>query len=146
MSANAYWGSRVVLLPKPRAPIVQTFVTHEARKYRETVGWMLRAAGVRATIPGRVRVDIQLRPHCPQDWKKRARKDPLWWADTVQRLDIDNCRKVLLDAMKGIVFEDDKQVWRDSGEVMEPEEGVEACVVVRISRAVKDEPQGGLAL
>ena len=39
---------------------------------------------------------------------------------------------------------DDVQVWKDSGEVMEPVEGVEEHIVVRISRCVKDNPQAAL--
>ncbi len=40
----------------------------------------------------------------------RAKKDPLWWADTVQRLDLDNARKVVTDALKEIAIVDDKQI------------------------------------
>jgi Holliday junction resolvase RusA-like endonuclease len=87
-------------------------------------------------------VELQLRPHCPKDWKTRARKDPLWWADSVQRLDVDNTIKVTLDALKGIAINDDAQVWKTSAEVLEPEEGVEECLVVRISRGVKEDPRG----
>jgi hypothetical protein len=41
---------------------------------------------------------------------------------------------------------DDFWIWKDGGEVMEPEPGVEKCLVVRICKAVKDNPQGGLNL
>lgn len=147
VSANAYWRTRIVF-PKARGekPFVQTYVSPEAKKFKESVGWLLRNAGVRQALQCRVRVDYQLRPNCPKDWKTRVRKDPLWWADTVQRIDVDNAAKVLLDAMKGFVFEDDAQVWKTVGEVLEPQEGVEACVVVRICRGVKEHPQGGLDL
>ncbi|MDB5731737.1 MAG: endodeoxyribonuclease RusA [Variovorax sp.] len=146
ISANRYFRDRVIPAKGTRAALVQRYVTKEARDYQESVGWLLKNAGVRQAITGRVRVDLQLHPHCPQDWRARQRKDPLWWADTVQRLDLDNCRKVLIDALKGVAIVDDVQVWKDSGEVMEPREDVEACVVLRISRGVKDNPQEALPL
>ena len=146
ISANRYFRDRVIPAKRGRAAVVQRYVTKEAREYQATVGWLLRKAGVREPLTGRVRVDIQLHPHCPQDWRTRVRKDPLWWADSVQRLDLDNCRKVLIDALKGVAIVDDVQVWKDTGEVMEPRIDVPACVVVRICRGIKDDPQAPLDL
>ena len=135
ISANRYWATRVVT-PKGGRPMAMTYVTPEAKKFKEQVGWLMRAAGVRQPLQGRVQVDIKLYPHRPLDWAKRAKSDPLYWADSVQRLDLDNCRKVVNDALKDIVFSDDKCIWRDSGEVMEPD-GREACLVVTITPIVK---------
>lgn len=142
VSANRYWASRVVI-PKGGRPMVVTYVTPEAKRYKETVGWLLQAAGVRNPLAGRVYVDIKLYPHRPLDWAKRAKADPLYWADTVQRLDLDNARKVLNDALKDIAFGDDKCIWKDSGEVMEPD-GREACIVVTITPLVKASPQASI--
>ena len=91
-------------------------------------------------MQGRVAVHIELWPHRPLDWAKRAKSDPLYWADTVQRLDLDNARKVVNDALKDLAFGDDKCIWRDSGEVMEPD-GRDACLVVTITPLVKVNPQ-----
>jgi crossover junction endodeoxyribonuclease RusA len=149
VSANAYWHSRVFTPkdgPHKDRQIVSTYPTHEATRYKRAVRQMLLAAGMRKPIEGRVRVDIQLHPHCPQDWRTRERKDPLWWADTVQRLDIDNANKVLLDALKGAAIVDDDQVWELTGKVMEPKADVQECVVLRISRGIKDNPQQALDL
>jgi crossover junction endodeoxyribonuclease RusA len=82
VSANRYWGERIVY-PKVGKPFINHYVTPEAKQFKESVGWLLRNAGVRQVITGRVRVDLQLHPHCPKDWRTRAKKDPLWWADTV---------------------------------------------------------------
>lgn len=158
-SANRYWRSRVVF-PKMEAmtaayktggvrclldllqkdTFVSTYPSAEAKVFKESVAWMLKAAGVREPMAGRVQVDLQLWPHQPKDWKTRARKDPLYWADTVQRLDLDNARKATNDALKDIAFGDDKCIWRDSGEVMEPD-GREACLVVTITAIVPPAPQ-----
>ena len=143
ISSNRYWASRVITPKGGGRPMAMTYVTPEAKQYKESVGWLLRAAGVRVPMQGRVHVDIKLYPHSPQDWAKRAKADPLYWADTVMRLDLDNCRKVLNDALKDIAFGDDKCIWRDSGEVMEPD-GREACMVVTITQLVKENPQAAL--
>ena len=135
VSANRYWQSRIVQ-PKGGKPFVSTYVTPEARQYKESVAWLLRAAGVRSVLPGRMHVDIQLWPHRPLDYKKRMREFGDLWDDTVQRLDLDNARKVVHDALKEFAIEDDKCIFRDSGEVMEPD-GREACVVVTITPYVR---------
>lgn len=145
VSANRYWGERVVQ-PMNGPAFVHRYLTPEARQYKKDVGWLLRQVGVREAITGRVRVDLQLHPHCPQDWRTRMRRDPLGWDETVQRLDLDNCRKVVNDSLNEIAIVDDFWIWKDTGEVMEPRDGVEACVVVRICRGVKDNPQAALDL
>lgn len=142
ISANRYWGRRQVK-PKGKPAFIQDYVTPEAREYKGRVGWMLRQAGVRRVITGRVRVDIQLHPHCPQDWRKRAAKDPLWWDDSVQRLDIDNANKVLLDALKGVAIEDDKWVRQIVARRMEPDQHG-ARVIVRITSIEVEQPQMAL--
>jgi crossover junction endodeoxyribonuclease RusA len=162
-SANRYWRTRVVF-PKmetmaaayrsggvkallemlQKETFVSTYPSADAQAFKEAVGWKLRAAGVRKPIAGRVQVDLQLWPHQPKDWKTRAKKDPLYWADTVQRLDLDNCRKALNDALNEIAIVDDKYIWRDSGEVMEPD-GREACLVVTITPLVKRSQQMEIA-
>lgn len=144
ISTNDYWRSRVIQVNG--RPMVSTYVSKEAVTYKKDVGWLLAAQGVRKPIEGRVQVDIRLLPPCPKDWRTRARKDPLYWADSVRRNDLDNCRKVLLDAMRGIAFVDDVQVYRDFGEILEPQEGEDACVIVMLSRLVRENPQGGLPL
>lgn len=143
VSANRYWATRVIPASKGKPAMAITYVTAEARAYKETVAWMLKAAGVRVPLAGRVFVGIELWPHRPLDWAKRARLDPLYWADTVQRLDLDNARKVVNDSIKDIAFGDDKRIWKDAGEVMEPD-GREACVVVTIRPLVKAIVQGEL--
>lgn len=135
VSANRYWASRIVT-PRGGKPFVSTYVTAEAKQFKEQVGWILRAQGVRKVLPGRMDVAIQLWPHRPLDWKKRMRDHGDLWDDTVQRLDLDNCRKVVNDALKDIAIEDDKCIFKDSGEVMEPD-GRDACVVVTIRPYVR---------
>lgn len=139
ISANRYWAHRVVT-PKGGRAMALTYVTNEARAYRESVGWLVKSAGVRQPLQGRVQLDIEMWPHRPLDWAKRAKADPLYWADTVQRIDADNCIKVVCDSLKDIVFGDDRAVWDVRCRVMEPD-GRDACLVVTITPLVKDNPQ-----
>ena len=125
ISANRYWrpvriGAHITIVP-----------TKEAKAYKEAVGWIARKGAVQQALAGRVHVHLQLFPKRPLDWAKRARLDPLYWDDTVQRLDLDNARKVVYDALKGIAFGDDKLVHSDSAEVMVPDG--EGRVVVRVT-------------
>lgn len=136
ISANRYWATRVITPKGQTRAMAMTYVTPEAKQYKEQVGWILKAAGVRQAMPGRVEVHIQMYPHRPLDYKKRMRDNPLYWDDTVMRLDLDNCRKVVNDALKEIAFADDKCIFKDSGEVMEPD-GREACLVVTIKPYVR---------
>ena len=126
VSNNRYWRSKVV------GGIAMTYVSSEAKQYKAQVAEIVRAAGIVHPILGRVEVHIELYPHRPLDYKKRMAADPVHWAETVQCIDLDNARKVLYDALKCLVFMDDKWIWRDSGERMEPDEHG-ARVVVRVT-------------
>ena len=128
VSANRYWRSFV---PRGHARAIVT-LSDEAKAYKEQVNLLAWQQGVREPLIGRVRVDIELYPNRPLDWAKRAKRDPNGWSDSVQCLDLDNCRKVLYDALKGVAFEDDKWVHADAGQRMEPDEQG-ARVVVRIT-------------
>lgn len=136
ISANRYWKSFLIGKRVMNGP------SSEAQKYKRTVALLAKAAGVREPIKGRVQIDIKLYPHRPQDWQKRMAKDPLFWDDTVQCLDLDNARKVLYDSLKGVAIEDDKWVRRDTGERMEPDG--EARVVVTITPIAVVSPQPAL--
>jgi len=144
VSANRYWSSRIVT-PKGGKPFVSTYVSSEAKAYKESVAWLMKAAGVHKPFPGRVAAHIAVYPHRPLDYRKRMRDDPLYWADTVQRLDLGNNRKTIEDALNGIAYTDDKCIWMDGGEVMEPD-GREACVVLTLWPLVLDSPQATLML
>lgn len=124
--------------------MAQVYTTKEAAEYKEAVAWYVRSVGVRQPLAGRVWVDLQLYPKRPQDWERRRRLDPANWDDTLRRPDLDNCRKVLYDALKGCAFGDDILVFKDSGEVQEPDE-FGARVEVRIRQIRRVGPQVGLA-
>lgn len=136
VSANRYWRTRVV------KGIAMTYISAEAKAYKATVCGLAKIAGVQKPIAGRVAVEIRLYPNRPQDWQKRAKRDPLAWDDTVQCLDLDNANKVLFDALKGIAIEDDKWVRRIESERMEPDG--EARVEIVITPIAAGKIQGEL--
>lgn len=143
ISANRYWASRVVKNKVTGKPMPMVYVTGDAEAYKESVGWVCKAAGIRAPLAGRVAIAVQLYPHRPQDWAARQRKHGAAWDDTVQCLDIDNANKVLLDALKGVAIEDDKWVRRLQSERMEPDEHG-ARVVLTIEHIAAPALQGDL--
>lgn len=136
VSANVYWRTRVV------KNMAMTYVSNEAKTFRELVLATLHAAGVVEPFPGRVAVKMQLYPHRPLDWKTRQRKLGAAWDDGVRSIDLDNSIKVTLDAMKGVAFLDDVWVRHIDAQRMEPDG--EARVVVTITEMATAQPQMAL--
>lgn len=125
LSANRYWrpvhiGKHITIVP-----------TKEARAYRDEVAKIAITAGLRP-LEGRVEFGLKLYPERPQDWAKRAQRDPDTWDDTVRCIDLGNADKVLCDALNGIAWLDDKQIRRSRHERCEPDEHG-ARVVVTIT-------------
>lgn len=133
ISANRYWRSFV---PRGGSRAI-TCVSDEAKAYKRDALKLALAAGVRKPISGRVALDVQLYPARPLDWAKRSRKDPDGWSDSVRCIDLDNCLKVLLDALKDVAFGDDSWVRSLHAERMDPDEHG-ARVVVTISPLVRE--------
>lgn len=79
-SANRYW----------RQWQGRTVVSAEARQYKEEVGWLVKAA-TSEWLTGPVALHVKV--YRPQ-----------------KRGDLDNCLKILLDSLKGVLFADDDQV------------------------------------
>lgn len=136
VSANRYWATRCIRNKHTGQYMALTYVTSEAQAYKREVALLAKSKRVQR-IDGPVSVDIHLYPNRPQDYARRARKDPDgWWYD-VMCIDLDNARKVLNDALKEIAFGDDKWIKSDSGRVCEPDEHG-ARVVVTILPLVKE--------
>lgn len=127
ISANRYWRT---CMPKGfKAPGI--IVSAEAKAYKAHVGWIAKAAGVLTPFRGRVAVAYTLYPKRPQDWQTRARKDALGWTDSVQCIDLDNAQKVLFDALKGVVIEDDRWVRRIEAQRADPDGEARLIVTIR---------------
>ena len=142
VSANKYWATRVIKAKATGRPMSMTYVTPEAQAYREQCAWFASRV-IRKPFEGRVAVELDLYPHRPQDWARRARKDPVRWDDTVQCIDLGNAEKVLSDALQGIVFTDDRWIWDLHKRRKEPDG--EGRVVLRVSEIVTASAQQELA-
>lgn len=138
ISANRYWATRVVSPKGGGRAIAMTYVTPEAKAYREEVALRAKAAGVREPLQGRLSLELSLYPNRPQDWERRMRKLGEHWDDSVQCIDLGNCEKVLSDALQGTVIANDSAFRRIVLERMEPDE-LGARVEAVITAA---EPQG----
>lgn len=138
ISANRYWATRVMRVNGRDTPIV--YVTSLAKAYRDQVVDLAMAAGVTSPLPGRIAIAVRLFPHRPIDFASRMRKLGDAWSDTVQCIDLDNANKVLLDALKGVAFEDDRWVRRLQAERMEPD-AHGARVIVAIQQLVSEQRQ-----
>lgn len=114
-SANRYWRTSAF------RGHARTYLSPEAKAYREDVAWRAKLAGVEP-LQGRVQLTVRLYPHRPQDWKRRQRRDPETWDDGVQCIDLGNCEKVLSDALNGVAWVDDKQHRRIVLERMTPDD------------------------
>ena len=144
ISANRYWASRAYIDKATRKPMAVTYVTAEAKDFKEQVGWIAKSAGVRAPFAGRVHLTVELYPHRPLDYRTRMRKLGPNWDDGVQCIDIDNALKVLIDSLRGIVINDDSwQNRKTTIERMEPDDKG-ARVVLRIEQIARPVVQGDL--
>lgn len=120
-----------------------TVASAEAKAYKERVRWMAMAAGVKL-LDGPVEYELDLYPQRPQDYAKRAQRDPQWWDLSVRCIDLDNARKVLLDALNGIAWDDDSMIRKDAGQIMVPDG--EARVVIRVKPYQRVTAQMGLPM
>jgi crossover junction endodeoxyribonuclease RusA len=132
-SANRYWRTAIV------CNRVQTYPSAEAKVYKAEALVIARQAGITAPLQGRISLHVQLYPQRPQDWARRARKDPGTWDDDVRCIDLGNAEKVLSDALNGVAWLDDKQHRRILLERMEPDG--DARLVVRIAQLASDKAQ-----
>lgn len=103
VSANRYW--RTVVAHRrdgPKKPRALTFVSEEAKAFKQECGWRARAAGCKPAS-GLVELRVVLIP------KNRV------------CMDLDNALKVTIDALKGIVYADDAQVFKIVAERRDPD-------------------------
>lgn len=123
LSANKYWRPVVI---KNHAMIVPT---REAKEFKAEIALLAVAAGIRVPLDGRVALRVDLFPDRPQDWAKRAQRNPDTWDDDIRCIDLDNCQKVLIDALNKVAWVDDSQLRRIYLERQEPDQFGARCIV-----------------
>jgi len=102
ISNNLYWRTRVM------GKVAMTYVSPEAKAYKQHAAWAAKAAGVRV-VDGDVSVSYVLHPKLTV--KGEASR---------VRCDLDNVLKVLGDAMNGVAWVDDKQIVEIHARIGEP--------------------------
>jgi len=132
ISANRYWRPVQIRDKRTGKYRSQNVTTKEAKAYIDECGWRARTAGLHKPTPERIAVHLALHPARPQDWERRARKDPERWDDTVRCMDLGNCEKVAMDALNGIAWVDDKQIWDMHLVRGEPVENGSLVVTIRV--------------
>lgn len=143
ISGNHYKVPRIVA-EKGKPPFIMFYLTKEALDFKSTVQRRALEQGLARPLVGRIEVHVDLYPARPLDWEKRAAKNPMNWDDDVRCLDLmDNCSKVLMDALQGVAFENDRQIWRGQLERKEPD-AHGARAVVRLSGIKRVDPRGSL--
>lgn len=113
VSANRYWRSFAYRAKGTGKPRAVTVVSDEAKAYKREAGWRAKLAGCRTPLAGALELRITLVP------KNRV------------CMDLDNALKVTLDALKGIAYADDDQVWKITACRAEPD-GDDARLEVEI--------------
>lgn len=114
VSCNRYWRSYAC------GGQSRVALSDAAKQYKIDVAQAARFARLKKPIEGRVHVHLDLYPARPRNASRRAALDPAGWDDTVRCIDLDNARKVIYDALRGIAFVDDRWVWSDSAIRREP--------------------------
>jgi crossover junction endodeoxyribonuclease RusA len=139
ISANRYWQTKVMFSNgQARA---MTYVTEEARAYREEIRRIAHVKGIRTPLVGRVELACCLYPHRPIDYTRRIRKLGDDWDDTVRCIDLGNCEKVMADALQGVVYENDSWLWQITLKRMPPDgHGKRLTVWVRNMPQPQTEP------
>lgn len=136
VSANAYWQSFV---PKGQTRAIVHLST-EAKRYKRDVAWIAKQAGIRNPTDRPVEIgSIILIPRA-----YRLRIDPKT-LDRVQVknstvMDLDNCIKVTLDALKGIAYVDDAQIKRIRGPIEYSEPDGQGGLVIEIEEFIPPIP------
>lgn len=98
ISANRYWRNF-------RGRMV---VSSEAKAYKKQVQWAFSAFGIE---PAKGEVSLAIKLHPKLTTKGAASR-------TI--IDLDNCIKVVFDALQGVLYVNDKQVKKLTAEVGEP--------------------------
>lgn len=140
VSGNAYWASRIVTSKQTKRAMALYYRTHEADAFIKVCQQVAVAANIVEPLTGRLELAYRLYPQRPQDWATRQRKLGDLWDDDVRCVDLYNAEKVMADALQGIVYANDKQVWKAAAERMEPD-AYGARLVVYVRKIPRRSPQ-----
>lgn len=132
VSANAYWATRAWIDKASKQPKFQTYVTPEAEKFKRDAGFIAKAAGFRQPTMNPVEIGAitLIPPATTTRYNPHSKK--VERVKNGRRLDIDNCLKVVFDALKQIVYVDDKQIERICGPIGYGEPADPGALIIEI--------------
>jgi len=99
MRVKMWFSGNPIPKGRPRVTRFHTYTPTFSAEWEETVGWQ-----------------------CRDQWKRRPLLGPLgidfiFYREDRRKVDLDNLEKAMLDALQGILYEDDSQVKKKSGEI-----------------------------
>lgn len=94
-----------------RADKMRSVTPQQTKSYEDLIRWSYRAAGGKYMGESLIRVDIQAFYPIPKSWsKKKLAAATEGEIRPTTKPDCDNIIKVVLDALNGVAYYDDKQV------------------------------------
>lgn len=94
-----------------RADKMRSITPEVTKSYEDLIRWSYKAAGGQYIGESLIRVEIEAFYPIPKSWSKKKRAEVI--KDTIRpttKPDCDNIIKVVLDALNGVAYYDDKQV------------------------------------
>lgn len=94
-----------------RADKMRSVTPQQTKSYEDLIRWSYKAAGGQYMGEKLIKVEIQAFYPIPKSWSKKKRNDAIF--DRIRpttKPDTDNIIKVVLDALNGVAYYDDKQV------------------------------------
>lgn len=91
-----------------RSGVVQSYTPSKMRSHQATVKWFAQVPmRGRALLEGPLRLDIEMWRIPPKSWSKKKVAQTQYVTGTP---DLDNCVKLIGDALNGVVWRDDAQI------------------------------------
>jgi len=109
MRVKLWFSGNPIPKGRPRLGLRGVYTRASTKEWEETVGWQ-----------------------CRDQWKRKPLLGPLgiefiFYRENRRKVDLDNLEKSMLDALEGILYENDSQIKKKSGEIRHSKEhpGVE---------------------
>lgn len=94
-----------------RADKMRSVTPQQTKSYEDLIRWSYKAAGGQYMGEKLIKVEIQAFYPIPKSWSKKKRNDAIFERiRPTTKPDCDNIIKVVLDALNGVAYYDDKQV------------------------------------
>lgn len=94
-----------------RADKMRSVTPQQTKSYEDLIRWSYKAAGGKYMGEKLAKVEIQAFYPIPKSWSKKKRNDAIFERiRPTTKPDCDNIIKVVLDALNGVAYYDDKQV------------------------------------